>query len=139
MLKLTHSVIDIAITCSHFEESLHFYKDLLGLEVVLDIQIPGDLAVGAGLAPSGFRQVRVKAGDTLIKLMQIDTPPSRRTHDFAAGVRWLTFFVENIRETYDTLKADGVKFLTEPAMLPDDGGVVCAIDPDGVLIEFVQG
>jgi catechol 2,3-dioxygenase-like lactoylglutathione lyase family enzyme len=69
MLKLTHAVVDIAITCSHFEESLHFYRDLLGLEVTLDIEIPDDVAVGAGLAPRGFRQVRLKAGETLIKLM----------------------------------------------------------------------
>jgi catechol 2,3-dioxygenase-like lactoylglutathione lyase family enzyme len=138
MLKLTHPVIDIAITCSHFEESLHFYRDLLGLEVVLELQIPEDLATGAGLAPSGFRQVRLKAGDTLIKLMQIASPPPRRTHDFAAGVRWLTFFVENVWETRDALRAKGVRFLTEPAAVPDGGGVVCALDPDGILIEFVQ-
>ena len=42
MLKLTHAVVDIAITCSHFEESLHFYRDLLGLDVTLDIEISED-------------------------------------------------------------------------------------------------
>jgi len=138
MLKLTHSVVDIAITCSHFEESLHFYRDLLGLEVTLDIEIPDDVAVGAGLAPRGFRQVRLKAGDTLIKLMGIESPPERRTSDFAAGVRWLTFIVEDVHETKRDLEAVGVRFLTEPVGAPDAGGVVCAVDPDGVLIEFVQ-
>ena len=138
MLKLTHSVVDIAITCSHFDESLRFYRDLLGLEVVLDIQIPEDVATGAGLAPTGFRQVRLQAGQTLIKLMEIQPPPSRRSHDFAAGVRWLTFYVEDVRQTRDDLQAEGVTFLTEPVTAPDAGGVVCAVDPDGVLIEFVQ-
>ena len=33
MLKLTHPIIDIAIVCSDFEKSLHFYRDLLGLEI----------------------------------------------------------------------------------------------------------
>lgn len=138
MLKLTHSVVDIAITCSHFDESLHFYRDLLGLEVVLDIEIPEPLAVAAGLAPRGFRQVRLKAGETLIKLMGIAEAPPRRSHAFAAGVRWLTFFVENVRETRDALRAKGVGFLTEPVSAPDGGVVVCALDPDGILIEFVQ-
>lgn len=138
MLKLTHSVVDIALTCSHFDESLYFYRDLLGLEVVLDIEIPEPLAVGAGLAPRAFRQVRLKAGETLIKLMGIDQAPPRRSHDFAAGVRWLTFFVENAWETRDALQAKGVRFLTDPVSTPDGGVVVCALDPDGVLIEFVQ-
>ena len=30
-LKLTHPRVDIAIVCSHFEESLRFYHELLGL------------------------------------------------------------------------------------------------------------
>jgi glyoxylase I family protein len=138
MLKLTHSVVDIAITCSHFEESLHFYRDQLGFEVVLDIEIPEAIAVGAGLAPRSFRQVRLKAGDTLIKLMGIAQPPPRRSSDFAAGVRWLTFFVEDVWEARTTLEARGVRFLTEPVSIPEGGGVVCALDPDGILIELVQ-
>jgi len=137
-LKLTHPVVDIAIVCSHFEESLHFYHELLGLEIVKDIQIPDEVAVGAVLAPRGFRHVRLRASNTLIKLMDIPSPPPRRSDEFAAGVRWLTFFVEDVPETYKRLKADGVKFLSEPVAAPDAAGVVCAVDPDGVLIELVQ-
>ncbi len=130
--------VDVGIVCSHFEESLHFYRDLLGLPLALDIQIPAAVAVGAGLAPRPFRQVRLKAGETLIKLMEIQGPPARRSPDFAAGVRWLTFFVDDAWKTYDELSAKGVKFLAEPVTAPDAAGVVCALDPDGLLVEFVQ-
>lgn len=130
--------VDIGIVCSHFEESLHFYRDLLGLPVTLDIQIPAEVAVGAGLAPSPFRQVRLRAGETLIKLMEIQNPPPRRSADFGAGVRWLTLFVDDARQTYHDLSAKGVKFLAEPVTAPDAAGVVCALDPDGLLVEFVQ-
>ena len=75
MFALKHSTIDVGIVCSDFEKSLHFYHDLLGLEIVLDIQIPEETATGACLAPMGFRQVRVKAGNTLIKLMEIPSNP----------------------------------------------------------------
>ena len=138
MLKWTHPVVDIAITCSHFEESLHFYCELLGLEIVQDLWIPDEVATGAGLVPRGFRQVRLRAGETLLKLMDIASPPPRRSSEFAAGVRWLTFFVEDVRQTFDQLKAKGVKFLSDPVAAPDAAGVVCDVDPDGVLIEFVQ-
>ena len=50
----------------------------------------------------------------------------------------MTFFVEDVWETRDALQAKGVQFLTEPVSAPDAGGVVCALDPDGILIELVS-
>ncbi|RKU24012.1 glyoxalase [Candidatus Poribacteria bacterium] len=138
MLNLSHPTIDIAITCSNFEDSLDFYHDKLGFEIVLDLEIPDDLARDVGLAPTGFRQVRLKAGDTLIKLMEIESPPPKPADGFSAGVRWLTFFVEDIQGTVENLKQKGVEFLSEPISAPDAAGVVCAADPDGILIELVQ-
>ncbi|MXV84479.1 VOC family protein [Candidatus Poribacteria bacterium] len=147
MLNLSHSTIDIAITCSDFEASLDFYHNKLGLEIVLELEIPDDLARGVGLAPTGFRQVRLKAGNTLssdatrasvLKLMDIESPPPTPADGFSAGVRWLTFFVEDIQETVDALKQKGVEFLSEPIGAPDAVGVACAKDPDGILVELVQ-
>lgn len=60
MLNLSHPTIDIAITCSDFEASLDFYHNKLGLEIVLELEIPDALARGVGLAPTGFRQVRLQ-------------------------------------------------------------------------------
>ena len=138
MLNLSHPTIDIAITCSNFEASLDFYHNKLGLEIVLELEIPDDLARGVGLAPTGFRQVRLQAGNTLIKLMDIASPPPTPADEFSAGVRWLTFFVEDIQATVENLKQKGVEFLSDPIGAPDAGGVVCAKDPDGILVELVQ-
>ena len=55
MLELTRPIVDIAIVCSDFEKSLHFYRDCLGLEVAADLQIPEEVATGAGLAPRNRR------------------------------------------------------------------------------------
>ena len=71
MLKLTNPTVDIAIVCSDFDKSLHFYRHCLGLEILMDLDIPDEVAIGAKLAPAGFRQVRLQVGDTLIKLMDI--------------------------------------------------------------------
>jgi len=138
MLKLTHPIVDLCIVCSNFGESLRFYHELLGLEIAFDVQIPESLATGLGLAPRTFRQVRLKAGNTLIKLVEIESPPPARPGDFAAGVRWLTFFVEDIQATVRELESKGVKFLSKPLAAPDAAGVVCAKGPDGILVEFVQ-
>ena len=138
MLKLTHSTIDIAIVCSNFKGSLHFYQHCLGLEIVMELEIPAEVARRAKLAPEGFRQIRLQAGNTLIKLMDIALPPASVSDQFKPGVRWLTFFVEDIQQTVSDLEQKGVTFLSPPVSAPDAAGVVCAQDPDGILIEFVQ-
>lgn len=138
MLKLSHPTVDIAITCSNFEKSLDFYRNKLGFEIVLDLEIPTELATGVGLAPTGFRQVRLKAGNTLIKLMDIENAPRSSTDKFSAGVRWLTFFVTDIHKTVESLKQNGVEFLSEPMSAPDAAGVISTKDPDGILIELVE-
>jgi catechol 2,3-dioxygenase-like lactoylglutathione lyase family enzyme len=138
MFELGHPVVDIAVICSNFDESFRFYHELLGMEVALDVQIPGELAQKVGLAPSGFRQVRLRAGDTLIKLAEMPSPPPPRNREFAAGVRWLTFMVQDVAATVEQLKLRGVEFLSEPAAAPDAVGVICTQDPDGIIIEIVQ-
>ena len=138
MIKLIHPVVDIAIICSNFEESLRFYHEILGLEIVFEIHISDELAQNVGLAPQGFRQVRLKAGDTLIKLADIASPPPPLSGEFSSGVNWLTLFVEDIEQTIEELKRNGVELLAEPFSALDAAGVVCARDPDGLLIEFVQ-
>ena len=62
MFTLKHPTIDIGIVCSDFEMSLHFYHDLLGLEIALDIQnsqrdsdrsVSGTNGISSGAAQGG--------------------------------------------------------------------------------------
>lgn len=138
MVKIIRSNVDIGIVCSNFQDSITFYRDTLGLPVVEEIRVSDEIAIKSGLAPSGFRQVRLKAGDTLIKLMQIQTPPREGTSYFKSGVRWITLFVDDINSVYSNLTAKGVEFLSEPLNPKDAQWIVCAYDPDGILIEFVE-
>ncbi len=55
MIKQTHTVVDIAIVCSDFDKSLEFYRDQLGFEIAVELEISAELATQVGLAPSGFR------------------------------------------------------------------------------------
>lgn len=138
MFEMSHPAVDFCIVCSKFEESLHFYRDVLELEVAADAVLPANFAQTLGLAPREFRQVRLRAGHTLIKLMEIESPPPSPPDTFAAGVRWLTFIVKDLEHTVANLKAKGVEFSSEPMVAPDAAVVVCTKDPDGILIEFVQ-
>ena len=137
-LKLVHPAADLCIVCSDFSASLKFYHEILGFEKVLDIQIPTVVAVGAHLAPSDFRQIRLLAGHTRIKLMEIANPPNPGNTDFKAGVRWLTFIIEDLPNTVQRLITLGVNFMSYSVSAPDAAHVICAVDPDGLLIELVQ-
>ena len=138
MFQMNNPAVDLGMVCSNFDESLRFYRDQLGFEEVLDIQIPADVATGACLAPGPFRQVRLQAGQTKIKLMEIDAPPPARSFDFQAGVRWLTFIVDDVPGLVEQLRARGVEFMAESVSAPDAKHVICAKGPDGMLIELVQ-
>jgi len=135
--ELAQPRLDVAIVCSDFEASLDFYHQRLGLEIAFDLQIDADRAVRSGLAPGPFRHVRLRAGETLIKLMQIDPPPPSDQGGFHAGVRWLTFFVQDLNNVVSNLTARNVPFLSEP-LRGLAGHFTCAQAPDGVILEFVQ-
>lgn len=137
-LKLVHPAADLCIVCSDFPASLEFYRETLGFAEILDLQIPGDVAIGACLAPTAFRQIRLTAGHTRIKLMEISNPPKPGNTDFKAGVRWLTFIIEDLPNTVQRLRNRGVEFMADAVSAPDAAHVICAVDPDGLLIELVQ-
>ena len=48
-----------AITCSNFAESLNFYREVLGFEIVVGTHTSAQIATRLGVAPRGFHQVRV--------------------------------------------------------------------------------
>ena len=46
----------------------------------------------------------------------------------------------DIQRDYESLKAKGVDFLSEPKKLPGtDVTIVCFTDPDGTFLELLQG
>lgn len=137
MLKMTRPIVDIAITCSNFNESLRFYHELLGFEIVTEVDTSHELAKDIGLAPRGFHQVRLKAGNTLIKLTDIESPPPPADHGFDTGLGWFTILIEDIAETVKELKQKGVELVADPVDAPE-AVVACVKAPDGILIEFVQ-
>jgi glyoxylase I family protein len=135
--QLLNETIDIAIVCSDFAVAVDFYQLKLGLPTYADIEIPDRLAVPSGLAPHGFRHLRLKAGNTLIKLMEIEPAPARVPQEFRAGVRWLTFRVADLDATMSELSRRGVRFLST-RLEGLAGAFACAQAPDNLLIEFVE-
>ncbi|MFW5992033.1 MAG: VOC family protein [Halanaerobiaceae bacterium] len=121
----------VTITVSDLERSVQFYRDILGLKVA------GMLEQNDG----NFKLVYLKAGDTLLELFYFTEKgdPLPGTEDIDIGIKHFGFKVESVDEVTRKLKEQDVEFTLEP--LDATGGVRIAFfkDPDGVLLEIVEG
>lgn len=124
--------VDIGIVVADLERSLHFYRDLIGLPAIAEL--PTAL-VGKG------RMVQLRHGASLIKLVELDKPPS---HDRSPGIsaafgyRYITLLVTDIETILQKLAAANVAIALPLARLPNGTQVAMVADPDGNIVEFVR-
>jgi predicted enzyme related to lactoylglutathione lyase len=91
------------------DEALQYYTEKLGLEKMDDVDFG-----------EGNRWLTVTAPqqkDVQIFLQKADSFGVDATDQVGKATRW-AFNTDNCRETYETLKARGVKFLSEPKEQP---------------------
>ena len=134
----------ISLSTGDMERLLGFYRDLLGLELLLDTQIADNPAFDhvVGLEGARARGVFLQAGNAYIEIWHFKAPVGkgpigdRPVND--AGLTHICFDIEDIEATHRALAAAGVVFVSPPQHL---GSVITcyARDPDGNLVELRQG
>ncbi len=130
-MKLSKDSIDLGIVISDPAKSLAFYRDMLGMKD------DGEMEVRGG------RMYRVLCGTSLIKLVKMDREPEGKPVGGGPGrgfgLRYLTIHVNDLRDLVAQLEAKGIKPLVPPSETRP--GVVMAMvnDPDGNIVEFLQG
>jgi glyoxylase I family protein len=134
-----------AVNVLDWEESIAFYRDTLGLHLLGSGDAGGELMDQAtGLADVHLRWAMFRVGGQHLELIQYRTPVPGRIegvrHD--AGATHLAFKVRDVDEAYAVLAARGVRFLGSPVRYPDPvpvgGAFAYAVDPNGVLLEFIE-
>ncbi|RYY36867.1 MAG: VOC family protein [Sphingobacteriaceae bacterium] len=128
MLKL-NKVHHIAIICSDYAKSKHFYNEVLGLSIVSEVYREQRDSYKLDLAVAGQYQ---------IELFSFPNPPERPSHPEAAGLRHLAFEVDNIDEAVAHVNTHGV--LTEAIRVDEFTAkrFTFFADPDGLPIEFYE-
>lgn len=125
MLGIHH----IAIICSNYARSKHFYVELLGFSVIQET----------------YREARnsykldLKLGEnTQIELFSFPDPPQRPSSPEACGLRHLAFKVENLDQSVGDLEAKGIE--VEPIRLDELTGKRFTFfkDPDGLPLELYE-
>ena len=145
---MIRSIHHTSRTVSDMERSLSFYRDLLGMPVVLDTEMQGEMLEREVAMPGAhLRFVLLDAGgETSLELLQYHAPPGepfpKEAKPADVGAHHVALVVADIREAYGRLASAGVRFTYEPQEV--DAGffrghwTVYCYDPDGLIVELWQ-
>jgi lactoylglutathione lyase len=130
------------------DRSLAFYRDLLGLEVLLDTEMAGEM-LEREVALEGARLRLVElgtGGETMLELLQYHEPKPRDAGDELrpcdVGAHHVALTVDDIASAYEWLRDAGVEFTCPPQEV--DAGyfaghrTVYCYDPDRMIVELWQ-
>jgi len=140
---LIKEVRHVGIVVNNMENSLNFYRDLLGLKIVRDMDENGNhLDNMLSLDNVEVRTVKLSVQDniTLIELLEFKSHNDNQVRNFyTIGASHVAFTVENIEKLYQNLSVKDVEFNAPPQKSPDGlVKVTFCKDPDGTPIELVE-
>ncbi len=132
------------IVVADMERQLHFWRDIMGLEVAVDFWEEGEF-IDTIQALSGVRlhMIKLAAPDgSVIELLKDEahpTAPPERNIMCDRGIRHIAFTVADVEESWQTLREADCQLLGEPTTSPDGNArLFFARDPEGNLLEIVQ-
>jgi catechol 2,3-dioxygenase-like lactoylglutathione lyase family enzyme len=132
------------IVVTDMEASLHFYRDLLGLEIWGEAVEQGSYIDSVtGLNGVRVQWVKLKAPDGgLIELLQYHSHPRVRIGKVGSadvGCSHVAFTIAEYDDAYEKLSGAGVTFNAAPVTSPNGKArVAYCHDPDGTIIELVE-
>jgi len=133
----------VALSVSDMERSLEFYRDFLGMDVFMDLNIQ-DNRIGRviGQPDATCRIVHLKLGDGVLELFQYFTPPgenrAQQTRQFDQGLVHIGFEINEFQKHLQQLRDRNIQFLGEPVEFRPNVWVVYFRGPDGEICEFRQ-
>ncbi|MEW5786094.1 MAG: methylmalonyl-CoA epimerase [Bacillota bacterium] len=124
----------IGIAVRDLEQSLQFYRDILGLECKGTEEVP----------EQKVRVAFLPVGESKVELLE-STDPGSNVAKFieskGEGIHHLAFRVSNLEEKLARLKEQGVRLIDEKPRRGAGGGVVAFLHPKstgGVLLELCE-
>ena len=118
--------LDIGLVTADAEKACSFYGEVLGLRE----EEPA--------ASSRGTQFRFRAGNQLVKIMDLSEKPPRNPGEMYAGIgyRVMAFFVDDLPALRERILATG-KGVTEPTIVLGKLAVSFAKDADGNMLELI--
>jgi glyoxylase I family protein len=119
----------IALICSDYTRSKHFYVEILGFEIVREVYREDRRSFKLDLQVGNQFQ---------IELFSFPNPPDRLSFPEACGLRHIAFEVADVEDTARRLRASGVK--VEPIRVDEftNKSFTFFRDPDDLPIEIYE-
>ncbi|MGO4821352.1 MULTISPECIES: SMU1112c/YaeR family gloxylase I-like metalloprotein [unclassified Flavobacterium] len=128
MLQL-NKVHHIAIICSDYEKSKHFYTEILGLTIVHEIYREERESYKLDLALNG---------EYIVELFSFPNPPERLSRPESCGLRHLAFEVNDMEQTRNFLVQNEIPSETIRTDEFTNKRFFFIADPDNLPIEFYE-
>jgi glyoxylase I family protein len=119
----------IAIICSDYERSKHFYTEILGFKIDNEVYRQ---------ERSSYKLDLSLNGQYLIELFSFPHPPQRPTRPEATGLRHIAFGVKDIEKSVEFLQSKNIP--VEPIRIDEYTGRKFTFfnDPDNLPIEIYE-
>ncbi|MEL6253977.1 MAG: VOC family protein [Bacteroidota bacterium] len=124
--------VDAGLLVANMDESLAFYRDLIGLPLIAEITTS---LIGKG------RMVQLQHGASLIKLVEMEQPPSKTSPtglSSALGYRYITLMITDMDAMMERIEQANIPIALPLTTLGNGAQIVMVEDPDRNVVEFVQ-
>ena len=125
-------IAHIGIAVRGLDDSISFYRDVLGLS-----DVPLDDADGAKIAG-------LAAGESLIELLEAESPDSpigKFVAKRGPGIHHVCFAVDDLDATLERCRSHGIRLIDETPRLGAEGKRIAFLHPSstsGVLVELSE-
>jgi methylmalonyl-CoA/ethylmalonyl-CoA epimerase len=129
-LKIDH----IGIAVKNLDETLNFYKDVLGLDIG-GTEIVEEQSVKVAFLPIGDSEIE------LLESTTEDGPIARFIEKNGEGMQHIAFKVDNIEEAIEYMKSKGMRMIDEEARYGAGGAKIAFVHPRSsyrVLVELTE-
>jgi methylmalonyl-CoA/ethylmalonyl-CoA epimerase len=133
-MPVIKSIHHIAVLVDNIDQSLHFWRDILGIEPSHNKDVPAEAA----------RVAFLPIGESEIELVQpsvSDSSLGRYLEKHGPGLHHICLQVDDLQAFILQLQAKGVQLINDQPRQGDDGRLYAFIHPKsthGVLVELYQ-
>lgn len=136
----------VGISVASLDRSIAFYRDLLGMEVLIQAPFSGEqyeTILALERAAGKVAALKLKGGDLLIELFEFEYPAPKHADSARPvcdhGITHFCIEVTDIEGEYSRLKAAGVAFHCAPVKFARSGNkATYGRDPDGNVFEMLE-
>ena len=138
------NILHTGISTTDIDRSIHFYRDLMGMELTYDVRkFKGEVYdLMFQFKGTYGKAATLTQGDFNIELFEFENPKPQPRKDlrpvFEPGIYHTCFQVPDVQREYERLRDAGVYFHTPPYRVDGEGIVTYGRDPDGNIVEIVE-